>query len=118
MATSDLHKAQNERFIQANPTFLVLYRKARIDDGAGGKMSGAEVTLNAQEVRVVTQPRLVPRVTEDGRTVYVERSIVGSLDLDIEIGDEFVRDGKRFQVINVQAEPGWSRTLAEAVHHG
>lgn len=115
---TDLHKAQTKQFILENPAYLVLRRFTRIADGAGGFKPSTETVLDAQEVRVVHQTRQTPRVTEDGRNVIVDKSVVGMSDFDVAISDTFTYNEQKYEVINVQDEPGWGRIVAEAIHHG
>jgi len=116
--TRELHLIQTLKFIEANPVYVTLHRFTRVADGAGGMKPDVENALSAQRVRVVHQTRPMPRVTEDGRTVLVDKVIVGTDDLDAAIGDTFTYAGNKYQIINAFDEPGWHRRVAEAIHHG
>lgn len=116
--TRELHLIQTLQFIEANPTYVTLHRFSRIADGAGGMKPGTEEVLGAQYCRVVHQTRPMPRVTEDGRTVLIDKVIVGTDDLDVAVGDTFTYADRKYQVINAFDEPGWHRRVAESIHHG
>ena len=113
-----LHQVQTRAFIDANPVDLVLRRKVDTPDGVGGTLKSAPaLDLYTQTVRVVGQRRPLTRITSDGRQVEVDKSVVGTVDFDVEIGDEFTHLGNDYEIINIQDQPVWRKT-AEAVRRG
>jgi len=114
---SRLHEKQTEAFIDASPSDLVLKRKVFQDDGAGGVRLVNEPDLSPQKVRVVGLRTPRPRITSDGKTILIEKEVVGMPNLDVEIGDTFSFMSKKYEVINVNRSPMW-RILAEASSRG
>lgn len=116
LTESDLHDAQTEFFIDRQPTSLTLYRKEWIDDGAGGKFKAAEPEQYIQTVRLVGQRRPPIRIV-DGKEVQIDLFVVGTREFDVRIGDTFLSNGSRYEIVNVQDQPEW-RVIGEAVRRG
>jgi len=115
--TSDLHERQTLAFIDQSPTHLVLRRKTKVSDGAGGVMVSTETALDPQRCRVVGQKVAASRVSEDGRQVPVDRAVVGLPTLDIKVGDTFTDGDSEYEILTVHDKPTW-RTIGWAVRRG
>lgn len=107
-----LHVKQTEKFIAGASSRIVFRRAIKEGDPSGGQRTVGHSDRDAQEVRVVglRSPRVI--VTNEGRTVIVDKVVVGLPDLDVEVGDLFQHGGQNYEVTNVSREPGW-RTQAE-----
>lgn len=115
---TELHQAQTGRFISANPTDLVLRRKVQQADNAGGISLGTESDIYSQRVRVVGQRNPLPTITPDGRSIVVQKVVVGMGDLDIAEGDTFTYDSLVFRIEYVQRDPSMWRVEAGASRIG
>lgn len=113
ISESEVGRSQTDFFINEDPTDLVLRRKDTIPDGAGGTKIVPR-DLSPQRVRIVGSVNPNPVITPDGRTISIQKSIVGFHELDVLEGDEFDIDDKTYEVISVQPDPSW-RMVAGAV---
>lgn len=117
MNATDLHQAQTEAFINAAPTDLVINRKNIESDGAGGMRVIDEDPLDPQKIRVVGMRNPAVRISPDGRNVVVGKTVIGTSDLDIQMGDTFEYEGSSWEVVTVQRDPNW-RVAAEVTRRG
>jgi len=117
ISESSMHLKQTEFLIEDAPTDLILHRKAMVDDGAGGKEEGAPSDLPPQRVRVVGVDNTAAFVTTEGRRIPIHKRLVGMPDLDVELADRFDVEGRSYEVVNVQRDPGW-RVEVEARRYG
>jgi hypothetical protein len=107
---------QTQAFIDASPTEVTIMREQTVEDGAGGKRPIDPLEI-PQVVKVATQPAQRFVVTEDGRNVPVNKSLVGMPDFDVRVGDTFELEGEGvFEVLGVR-QPLWA-VVADAVKRG
>lgn len=94
-------RKQTKQFITENPTSMVLTRRTRTPDGAGGYTLTSPTALGAQVVRVVQQTAAatVERQTVEGEVVRPEYKIVAEWDADIAEGDITTINGRRVEVV-------------------
>lgn len=97
----DVLTEQTQRFIDDDPTDLVLTRSTKSDDGAGGSVLGSPTDLPAQTVRVVPQNRViaVERRTVEGETVTPDYKVISMPDGDFQRGDIYTYGGIRFEIV-------------------
>lgn len=112
-----LHEKQTKAFIEQNSDLIVIRRRPRISDGAGGHTWGAEAALPAQTARKVGQGRvgaLTERTTEDGAVVVPTAVLVCMPGADIQRFDHFTLGDTDHEVVWVNTLPEW-RITAEVV---
>lgn len=90
-------------FIAADPIDVVLLRRPRTDDGAGGKSIGAPVSQPSQRFRLLPQEDgATARTTADGETATPEFMLMGAYNANMQRFDEFVLDdGRRFEIVYI-----------------
>ena len=117
MNEADLHLVQTREYIDRASLRLKFRRSVRTDDGAGGTRTAPPVDLDPQRVRVVGLRTPRTAVSPEGRTVTVDKAVVGLPGMDVKVGDYFTYVGRNYQVVTVSEDPGW-RTVAEASSRG
>lgn len=101
---------QTTRFINENPTELVLTRMTKTDDGAGGYLSEPR-DLEPQVVRVVQQrqPSNVERRNADGEVVRPTITLVCHPNTDVQRNDTFTWQGLLAEIV-------WVTDLVYVLH--
>jgi len=103
------HELVTKAFIEFDPSDIVVQRKQKQDDGAGGTfVVDPDKKEVPQHVRIVAQVQPRTIVTQDGRDAQVSAVVVGLSDFDVEEGDTFT-DAKKgtFGVVGVSRIPTW-----------
>jgi hypothetical protein len=89
-------------FIEADGRNVVLQRRTRTSDGAGGKIVGEPVPLFPQRMRLIPQEDgATARTTAEGETATPEYMLMALPDADMARFDEFTLDGVRYQIVYV-----------------
>lgn len=103
----NIHKKGTERFIDADPTTIVLVPSTEVWSG-GTKTYGAGTARSAQDFKVIwsgSQDGLV--VKSEGTTRRFDFILVGRHDAIVEIGDHWDLNDQRFQVEWVAPDNGY-----------
>lgn len=92
------HKA-----IQLNPTFIVLKRRVRVPDGAGGYRLGPEQSLPAQTFRLyISSNRGSREIAQEGGQMQVnELGLLAEHDADVAKGDKFQFDDRNYEIVKL-----------------
>lgn len=108
-------KKQTRRFINDNPTDIVLMRRVEVEDGAGG-FTHTDKPLDPQRMRVVETagPGGVTSRNVAGSVDRPQRSIIAELDADIQETDKFTYQGMPCVIGYVQMLP--YEIIAEVNH--
>lgn len=89
-------------FIEADVRTVILQRRTRTDDGAGGTLVGEPVPVFPQQMRLIPQEDgATARTTAEGETATPEFMLMGMPDVDMARFDEFVLDGTRYQIVYI-----------------
>lgn len=89
-------------FIEADGRNVVLQRRTRTDDGAGGESVGEPVPLFPQRMRLIPQEDgATARTTAEGETATPEYMLMAAPDANMARFDEFTLDGIRYQIVYV-----------------
>jgi hypothetical protein len=89
-------------FIEADARDVILLRRTRTDDGAGGIAVGEPVSLPAQRLRLLPQEDgATERTTSEGESATPQYMLMGPTDANMERYDEFVLDGIRYEVVYI-----------------
>lgn len=98
-------KKQTRWFINQNPTSVVLNRKTKVDDGAGGSTYTTK-PLDPQTVRLIeSNPVNVTTRNVSGSMDLPQRFIVATADADVIEGDTFTDQGNKYRVGYVLRRP-------------
>lgn len=117
MSIVEARRKATEAVINLNPATIVLKRKARIPDGAGGWKDG-EIELPPQTVRLFISSLRGTRETtsEGGQVAFQTLGLLARHDADIQRKDRFEYQGRSFtvtgftpvslggEVVSIQAE--------------
>lgn len=108
---SDPLVASLNGFINEDPVSIAIQRPSRIDDGAGGVVTGSPTLLDEQRVRLVRESSTVTRSFAGASNEYVldKYVVVGHDTLDIATNDHFDTKGRRWRVKEVWDGPYRSR---------
>ncbi len=106
MQGTDVMRQQTQQFIKDNPTDLVITRRVRVSDGAGG-FTTTPTDLSPQEVRIVQQPanESIERRNSDGEVVRPVLKVLGRHDADFQMDDTFTWNGMRCEIVWVTVFP-------------
>jgi hypothetical protein len=89
-------------FIAADARDVILLRRTRTDDGAGGIVVGEPVPVPAQRLRLLPQEDgATERTTAEGESATPQYMLMGPADADMERYDEFELDGIRYEVVYI-----------------
>lgn len=89
-------------FIEADARDVILLRRTRTDDGAGGIEVGEPVPQPAQRLRLLPQEDgATERTTSEGESATPQYMLMGQSDANMERYDEFVLDGVRYEVVYI-----------------
>ncbi len=115
---ADVQRKLTRAFVAANPSSIVLSRKTKVPNGAGGFTYSAPTTLPPQTLRFVYQGGTTRTRTIDGDTETVPAVLVGEVGVDIQVDDEFVLGNDRFRVRSVDDANAVYKTQAEVTRVG
>lgn len=89
-------------FIDADARTVVLQRRTRTSDGAGGTSVGEPVAQFPQRMRLLPQEDgATARANADGESATPEYMLMGLPDCNMQRFDEFTLDGIRYQVVYI-----------------
>lgn len=110
---------QTQKFIEENPSDVVLTRTERADDEAGGYTDGDLVPVPAQRVRLVpANPSAAVEVRNtSGEVVKTAYSMVGLPNANVKENDSLMIDGLRYEVAQAVVIGGYV-FRAELVRRG
>lgn len=126
---ADYHLEQTKAFIAQNPTELMVSRRTRIADGAGGWRYGPAFAAGPYTVRLVAYTGQdggsTQRVDDRGALVTVLMNLIAMPDTAILRGDQFrverfpedPSDDAIYEVLTVERTPPW-RLQAKVYSHG
>lgn len=102
MSIVEARRKATEAVINLNPATIVLKRKGRIPDGAGGWKDG-EIELPPQTVRLFISSLRGTRETtsEGGQVAFQTLGLLARHDADILRKDRFEHAGRQFEVTSV-----------------
>lgn len=112
-----IHRKGTERFIDADPTEIVLTPSVATWSG-GTKTLGSSVDRDPQTFKVIwsgSQDGIV--VKSEGSTRRFDFILVGTYDAEVAIGDHWKVDGQQFQIEWVAPANGYE-VKAGGVSHG
>lgn len=96
-----LNRFLTDQFIAMDPTPIILMRRGKVDNGAGGWRWGAPAPVTSQAFKLIPQGGSVNGKTEtaDGTERKYDFVMLGSWNADVEIGDYWVdADGSHWTV--------------------
>lgn len=104
MSLVTIRRELTKRTIRQNPMQVVFTRRAQVPDGAGGWKED-DVTLEPQTVRLFLSSVLGRREVskEGGQLQFSQAGLLAEHDADIQRGDKFERDGRKYKVEKVDA---------------
>ncbi len=89
-------------FIEADARDVILLRRTRTDDGAGGIEVGDPVEQFPQRMRLLPQEDgATERTTSEGESATPQYMLMGLPDANMQRYDEFVLDGVRYEIVYV-----------------
>lgn len=103
-----------ERFINDSPFRLILQRRSRVADGAGGwKMSDLQ-PIEEQLFTLIVNGADAPEVTtDDGKVVVPTHTLVGPMHADMKANDEFALEDRTYVLLQVGKSRGdWAKRAA------
>lgn len=111
-------KEQTEQFIGENPTDIVLTRRTKSPDGAGGSVLGPPTPLLTQRVRLVetVSSAAIERRTSAGEVIRPDYKMLMEWDADVLVGDTLTYNGLRMEVVWVVLMP-YEKTAELTVRH-
>ena len=116
---SDIHVAQTEYFINENPSTVRCLRRTRVATGTGGFTWSAAVDSGERTIRIVGQGSRVseqPRVSASGEMVVPDGVAISVPDADWLKGDQFMHEGRLYEVVAVGMLPPWRKRLETICH--
>lgn len=109
-AELDLQTAATQAFILADAEDIVLLRRTRSPDGAGGFVFDDEIQIAEQTARLIPQQDKTLEVTgSDGRRATPDWVIMMAPDADLERYDRFDWNGKTWEIAQIRAKPDYER---------
>ena len=108
-----MSRRQVDAEIKADPVDIILMRKTKVADGAGGWKWSDEAPLRPQQVTIVPAKRRLSDMlvnTELGDVVNAPYIVLGRYTLDIQRGDHFTWNGDDFKVDQVAIKEEVSKT--------
>ncbi len=113
-----VQRALTKAFIRADEKEVVLSRRARVDDGAGGIVLGDAVPLAPQLLRLIPLgDGAQERLTADGKSVTPSYMLMGEHTADMQRGDTFTVNGRRYELVFVNENRQYE-IKAEVVYRG
>jgi hypothetical protein len=105
-------------FIAADSLTLTLLRATQTADGEGGVVTGDPAPLAPQTMRLIPmRDGAEGRFTADGKMVVPEYMLMGTHAANMERGDEFYLEGKRYELLFVQQNKQYEKK-AEVAYRG
>lgn len=105
-------------FIRADEDAVNLYRRAKVPNGSGGYRLADPIPLTAQPMRLIPlQSGATERHTLDGKLVEPGYALLGVWDADMQRGDEFTVNGRRYQVVFINENRSYE-TKGEVTYLG
>jgi hypothetical protein len=91
-------------FIEADPLEIQLNRSTKTPNGSGGYTTTSAAPVGGlQRMRLIPQQGPLPeQITADGQRVIPQYVLMGTYQADMQRWDEFLLDGKRYQITDVQ----------------
>lgn len=119
MSAADLvHNRLTNALIDENPTMVTLRRYRMEATPSRGQKKVLHSTLAPQRVRLIANNRQLPeRTLPDGRVVRPQKVMLGDMNCDFALGDEFEEGGHTWEIINFDDDAPY-RNAAEVVRHG
>lgn len=116
---NEVMRRQTKHFINVYPLSIALVRTVMTPDGSGGVKSLGPDPLDPQTFRQITQPTSpqVLRRTIDGEEVQPDFVLLGEWDADIQVGDWYMKDGAKHEVVYVKEDRRYE-TWAEVKYRG
>lgn len=103
-----LQTAATVAFILADPEEIVLVRRTKTSDGAGGFTIGSPASLVEQTARLVPQSDKVPEITgSDGRSARPEWVIMMEPGSDMARYDRFTWRGAEWEIAQMHYKPDY-----------
>ena len=96
-----INRYLTKQFIDMDPTSIVLLRRARVDNGAGGWRYSSALPRPAQVFKLIPQGGPVNGLTEttDGAERKYDFVLLGEHDADVDVGDYWLdADGSHWVV--------------------
>lgn len=117
-AEAAIQRRLTEEFIAADVDVIQLTRTPRLSNGAGGRTLGTPEPLSPQRFRLIpSQDGAAERLTADGRAVTPSYNLMGEHNADMERFDEFELDGRRYQIVFINANRSYE-TKGEVAYLG
>lgn len=118
LSENEVMRKQTTAFIAVYPQSLILMRSDMVADGSGG-VKATLTPLDPQTFRQITQPTntQVFRRTIDGEEVQPDFVILGEYNADVQIGDWYMKDGAKHEVVYVKDDRRYE-TWAEVKYRG
>jgi hypothetical protein len=117
---NEVLRRQTKQFIEEYPMEILLQRSDMVPDGSGGfKATLGTVPAGAQTFRQVTQATNtgVFRRALDGEEVQPDFVLIGEHDADVRIGDWYMKDGAKHEVVYVRDDRRYE-TWVEVKYRG
>lgn len=117
-AEAKIQRRLTEEFIAADIVTIELSRRPRTPNGAGGVKTGSPVSVAAQKFRLIPSgDGAAERMTADGRAVTPSYMLMGEYNANMQRFDEFELDGRRYQIVFINANRAYE-TKGEAAYLG
>lgn len=112
-----VHRTNTVQFILADSVEVVLVRRTRVSDGAGGH-TWSPAPLPVQVMRLIPLgDGATERQNQDGVLVRPSYMLMGEHDADMERWDRFYKDGREYEIVFVNDNRQYE-TKGEAVYLG
>ena len=112
-----VHRLNTVAFIAADSFACVLNRAVPVSDGAGGK-TVTYSPLASQTMRLIPLgDGATERQAEDGAMVRPTYMLLGRYDANMQRGDTFTKDGRRYRVVYINENSQYERK-GEVVYVG
>jgi hypothetical protein len=108
-AELELQDGITRAFILADAEDLVLRRRAKVSDGAGG-FTQSSVDIAEQTFRMIPQNDGVPEIADsNGRMGIPEWILLGESDCDMARYDRFTWRSMEWEIVQVHIKPDYQR---------
>jgi hypothetical protein len=109
-AELELQEGITRAFILADAENLVLRRRTRTSDGAGGFKYATPVDLAVQVFRIIPQTDQVPEIQDsNGRMAMPEWVILGESGADMKQYDRFTWRGMDWEIVQIHQKPDYEK---------
>lgn len=117
-AELELQEGITRAFILADASDLVLRRRTRTSDGAGGFTYSTPVEIASQTFRLIPQTDQVPEIEDsNGRMAVPEWIILGEAGADVKRYDRFTWRSMDWEIVQVHLKPDYE-TKGDVVRVG